>query len=142
MTKHHKKLFIINILNVNQTFFLDCLFLIRLWNISILLIICDWINNPTRIFSKRFLYVWYNRNIDWFKYIINITLINNCFCFWVRLKGAIFCFFVTFYFLKASLVTNSNSLNSDNESISFFLTADSVSLSCSSGLKELKGSIL
>ena len=98
--------------------------------------------HPTRIFSKRFLYVWYNRNIDWFKYIMNITLINNCFCFWVRLKGARFCFFVTFYFLKVNLVTNSNSLNSDNKSISFFLTTDSVSLSCSSELKELKGSIL
>ena len=87
-----------------------------------ILIIFAWINNPSRIFSKRFLYVWYNRNIDGFKYIINVTLINNCLCFWVWLKSAIFCLFITFYFLKANLVTNSNSLNSDNKSISFYLT--------------------
>ena len=118
----YKRFFIINILNVNQTLFLGGRFLIRLWNISILLIIFAWINNPNRIFSKRFLYVWYNRNIDWFKYIINITLINNCLCFWVWLKSAIFCFFITFYFLKANLVRNSNSLKSDNKCISFFLT--------------------
>ena len=43
---------------------------------------------------------------------------------------------------KTIVVTNSNPFNSDNKSISLFLVADSVSLSCSSGLKEFKFSTL
>ena len=43
---------------------------------------------------------------------------------------------------KTSVVTNIKAFNSVNKSISLFLIADSVSLSCISGLKEFKISIL
>ena len=39
---------------------------------------------------------------------------------------------------KDSVGTNLKSFNSDNKSISSFLIDDSISLSCSSGLKEFK----
>ena len=39
-------------------------------------------------------------------------------------------------------ITNSKLLNSDNKVITLFLIADSVSLSCSSGLKKIKSSQL
>ena len=43
---------------------------------------------------------------------------------------------------KTSIVTDLKPFNSDNNSISLFLVADSVFLSCSSGLKEFKISTL
>ena len=68
------------------------------WSSSFNSVIYDWINNPTRTFSKRFLYVWHNSTIDWFKYIINVTVMNNCFSLWI--KSAIFRFIITFFFKK------------------------------------------
>ena len=46
------------------------------------------------------LYVWYGCTIDWFEYIDNITLINNCFCLLGQIKGVIFCFTITLYIFK------------------------------------------
>ena len=43
---------------------------------------------------------------------------------------------------KTSIVTDLKPFNSDNNSISLFLVADSVFLSCSSGLKEFNISTL
>ena len=43
---------------------------------------------------------------------------------------------------KTSIVTNLNLLNSDNNFFYLFLIANSVSLSCTSGLKEFKISTL
>ena len=63
------------------------------------------------------------------------TFINNCFCFRVRIKGAIYSFISIFSSSKTNVVTNFNPLNSVNKSISLFLIPDSVSLSCSSRLK-------
>ena len=86
------------------------------------------------------MYVWYSRTIDCF---INITFIN-CFCFWVWIKGAIFCCIITFYFLnsKTNVAANINLLNSDSKSLSSFLIGDSVFASCISGLKKFKISTL
>ena len=88
-----------------------------------------WINNPSWTFCKSFLYVWYNRSIDLFKYIINVTLINNCSWFWVRIKYGIFCCIITFYIFKLY-----QQLRQEFKFTSLFLTADSISLS--SGLKK------
>ena len=90
------------------------------------------------------MHVWYNCRIDWFRHIINVTFIQNYFCFWAGIKIVILCFIFTFCFLntKTDVVSNLNPINSDNNSISFFLIVDSVSPSCSSGLKELKILIL
>ena len=51
-----------------------------------------------------------------------------------------FFFFLTFIFLnfKTNVVTNLNPLNSDNNYFILFLVPVSVSLSCSSRLKEFK----
>ena len=46
--------------------------------------------------------------------------------------------FYVFLNTKSSVATNLNLLISDNKSISLFLIADSVSLSCSSGSKKSK----
>ena len=48
---------------------------------------------PFRIY---FFYVWYNRikSILWIDH--HIAFINNCFCFWIRIKVAIFCCIITF----------------------------------------------
>ena len=50
-----------------------------------------------------------------------------------------FCIFLN---IKTNFVTNLHLLNSDNNFFGLFLIADSVSLSCSSGLKEFKISTL
>ena len=114
-----------------------------LWNIYS---VTDyWINNPARISSKIFLYVWYDRGIDWFKYAINMTIIKNRFCFWVRinsfeLKLIYFVGSSLSIFLNsiANVVTNLNPLNSVSKFDSFFLIADSVSVNYSSRLKNSK----
>ena len=50
--------------------------------------------------------------------------------------------FSIFLNTKTSVVMNLNPLNSDNNFFSLLLIVDSVSLSCSSGLKEFKTSTL
>ena len=74
--------------------------------------IYNWINNLTRTISKIFLYVWYYCSKKWFRYIINITFINNCFNFWVRMKNGKYCFIIILCFLysKTDFVTNLNTL--------------------------------
>ena len=52
------------------------------------IMIYGWINNPAWTLPWRFLYVWYNSILDWFKYMINVAFLNSCFCFWVQIKGA------------------------------------------------------
>ena len=54
----------------------------------------------SKSFPKSFLYVWYICTIDQFNCIISIAFVNNCLCFWGQIKGVIFCFIITFYFLK------------------------------------------
>ena len=51
-------------------------------------------------------------------------------------------FLFIFLHTKTNFVTNLNPLSSDNNFLSLFLIADSVSLSCSSGSKEFKISTL
>ena len=102
-------------------------------------------NNPARTFSKMFLYIWFNLSIDLIKYIISVALINNRFCFWVRIKDDILCCITTFYFFFflnsiTNLVTNLKHLNSAHACISLFLIADLVSLRCSSRLKKIQNS--
>lgn len=91
------------------------------------------------------MYVWYNHGIDWFKYIFNVTRINNnCFYLRVRILGSIFCCIITFYFLNFTTYAAKNlkPLNTINKSISLFFIADLVSLKrCSPGLKEFKISL-
>ena len=50
--------------------------------------------------------------------------------------------FSIFLNTKTNVVTNLNPLNSDKGRFSLFLIADSLSLSCNSGFKEFKISIL
>ena len=68
------------------------------WNIT--KVIYDWIKIPTKTFSKTFGFIWYSRNINWFKYLINITFTNYCFCFRVRIKSIILSYIIIFYLFK------------------------------------------
>ena len=47
-------------------------------------------NNPTQTFTKRFSYVWPDCIINWLKFILNITLIDNSFSFWGQIKQSWF----------------------------------------------------
>ena len=74
-------------------------------------------------FPRNFLFVWYNRNINWLEYIINPIFINNCFCFQFHIKNAAFfdsSSLSIFLNSKNNIVTNLKLLISDNKSISFF----------------------
>ena len=71
--------------------------------------------------------------------ILSIWLSLIFFWYWVRIKSGIF-FSSSIY--KTNVVKSFNPLNSDNKSISFFLIANSLSLSCSSEFKEFKVSEL
>ena len=88
LTKHYLKHLLSSIFQILTKHFLGLILLVIWYNCcqlfrNINFMIYDWIINPAWAFSGRFLYVLYNWSIDWFKYIINVTFINNCFCFWV-----------------------------------------------------------
>ena len=88
---------------------------------------------PTRTLTKISLYVWYNRSIYWFIYIISITLINNWKSrnFWVTIKSGIFCFIMIFHFLKPNPLNLNPSNLLVSQSISLLLIVNSIYLSCS-----------
>ena len=82
------------------------------------------------------------------KHIINVTFLDNYFCFWawINLSKLVLSSLSTFLNSKTNAVTSLEPFNLVfnlvNTSISLLLTEDSVSLSCSSGLKEFKISTL
>ena len=100
----------------------------------------NWISDASWTFFKWFFYVLYNLTIHWLKYTINTLFINNCFSFRVQIKGAQFCFIITFYFLnsKSNIVNNLSPISLVNKSFSLFLITDSVFLSCNFEFKEFK----
>ena len=70
--------------------------------------IYDWIITPEP-FPKDFCMFDINITIGRFEYIINVTFINNFFCFLVQIKGVTYCFVIIFYFFlnyKANVVAN------------------------------------
>ena len=89
------------------------------------------------------MYVWYNCSIDWFKHIINVTfIVVSAFVFKKKVSYFVLSSLSIFLDSKTIVVTNLKPFNSDNKSISLFVITDSVSLSCSSGLKEISTSTL
>ena len=83
-------------------------------------------------------------SIDWLKQIINVTFIDNYFCFWAWIKLSDFVLSSLSIFLntEANVVTNLKPFNWVNNFISLLLNVDSVSSGCSSGLNKFKISTL
>ena len=90
----------------------------------------DWINNLHWTFFQKCLYVCYNCSIDWLKHIINVTFIDNYFCFWAWIKIVIICFITSLSILlntKTNVFTNLKPFNWVNNFIDLFLVVDSAS---------------
>ena len=58
------------------------------------------INSPTQLFSLIYLYFCLNHTIDWVECIFNVFAINDCFCVYVWIKGAILCFIFVYYYFN------------------------------------------
>ena len=109
-----------------------------------LMLFFHWINSPMSAFYLTYLYFYHNFAINWFKYDVNICVMNNYFCSWVRIKGTTFCFIFIhcFFYLNTKPIIHLKRLNLFNKFFSLFLISNWLFLSCSSVLKEFNISTL
>ena len=103
-----------------------------------LMLFFHWINSPVSAFYLKYLYLYHNFTINWFKYDVNICVTNNLFCLWVQIKGTMFCFIFIhcFFYFNTKPIINLKPLNLFNKLFSLFLISNLLFLNCSSGLKE------